>query len=42
MSIANEKSKLATRLEVKFTNYAIDNFVPSFEFKINEIIFMAH
>ena len=33
MSTANEKKKLPNRLEVKFTNYSIDTFVPSFEFK---------
>ena len=33
MSTTNEKKKLPNRLEVKFTNYSIDTFVPSFEFK---------
>jgi len=33
VSIINEKKKLPNRLEVKFTNNAINNFVPSFEFK---------
>ena len=42
MSVTNEKRKLVPQLDLKFINYAIDNFVPSFEFKINETIFMAH
>ena len=33
MTNDNNESKLPNRLEVKFTNYSIDTFVPSFEFK---------
>ena len=33
MNETTNASKLVDRLEVKFTNYAIDNFNPSFKFE---------